>query len=83
MTFAKLFETPHGQVLAMIQPNSDGDAPEIRFFAKPEGFDVCSMAFGYPSTDCGWDMAEEGFAKVDMEMATKAYAQIRKVTCDD
>ena len=79
MTFAKMYETSHGQVVVMIQPDDDGD-PEIRFYAKPDGFDVCSMAFGYSGN---WERAEENFAKIDIKMATEAYAQIRKVTCDD
>lgn len=78
MNFAKMFDTEHGQVVVMLQPDDGGD-PEVRFYSKPDGFDVCSMAFGYSGN---WDRAEEGFAKIDITMAAQAALQIRKVTCD-
>lgn len=79
MIFAKMFDTQYGQVVAMLQEDDDGD-PEIRFYAKPEGFGVCSIAFGY-SDD--WGRAEENFSKIDIAMASQVAMQIRRVTCDD
>jgi len=82
MTFAKMFNTQHGQVVAMIQANDDG-APEVRFFCKPDGLDVSSVAFSYPDSDEGWSRAEDGFAKVDIELAEKAYRSVTGALCND
>lgn len=79
MSFAKMFDTEYGQVVSMLQADDDGD-PEIRFYAKPDGFGVCSIAFGYSGN---WDRAEENFSKIDVTMASQVAMQIRRVTCDD
>jgi hypothetical protein len=71
--FAKLFDTKYGQVVVLKQDNEDGD-PEIRFYAEPEGLGVCSMAFSYEEDKR--DKQEEGFDKVNFEMAEAAGKQL-------
>lgn len=77
--FAKLFDTPRGQVLVKVDADQEG-APEIRFYVKPEGFGVNSVAFGYEDSDQGWIDAEEGFEKVSYEMAEAAAKQVYDFT---
>lgn len=75
--FAKLFDTEHGQILVKIDAGEDS-APEVRFFAEPPGLGVCSVALAFEDSDEGWDTAEQAFEKVDIEMAIRATAQLRK-----
>lgn len=67
--FCKLYEIEKGQILVKIDADNDG-APEVRFYAQPEGLGVCSFATLYDDTDEGWDRAEALFASVDEAMAT-------------
>lgn len=72
--FAKVYETEqYGQILALMQNNDDGD-PEIRFFAKPPGLGVSSIAlsFGDSNDDESWDRQEKAWELVNEEAATGA-----------
>lgn len=73
--FAKLFETERGQILAKIDSGEDG-APEVRFYASPEGLGVCSVSLNYEDSEAGWDSAEHAFEKVDEAAAVQACATI-------
>lgn len=78
-TFCKLFETEkHGQILVKLDGNNEG-APEVRFYAAPEGLGVCSVAALYTDDDAGWDRAEEYFARVDQTKAIAATAIVFKL----
>lgn len=68
MAFAKLFETEeHGQILVKIASNDKG--PEVRFYYKPEGLGVCSIALEFEDIDGGWDLAEKIFEKTTVGSA--------------
>lgn len=73
--FAKLFDTERGQILVMLSDGADNE-PEIRFFAKPDGLGICSIALSFPDSDEGWDAAEHVFGKVDQDGALRATAEI-------
>lgn len=68
--FAKLFETPVGQILVMLC-SGDDDKPEIRFFAKPEGLGVCFVAITFDDSDKGWDAAGRVFEAIDQDGAVR------------
>ena len=75
--FAKLFESEkHGQVLVLLDTNADKDAPEVRFFVKPDGLGVCSAAVIFPDTDKGVDSAARLFEKVGPTEAESMAKQI-------
>jgi hypothetical protein len=76
VTFAKLFDTSYGQVVVMLQSDDEGD-PEIRFFAKPDNLNICSISFGYSVDE--WDEAEQGFKKIDLEMAEAAVKELSTI----
>ncbi|MFK7088653.1 hypothetical protein AAFM71_07530 [Chromobacterium violaceum] len=73
--FAKLFEIERGQILVKLDAGEDG-APEIRFYAQPEGLGVCSVALAYEDSDKGWDAAEQVFEQIDEPKAMTAAAEI-------
>lgn len=62
--FCKVYETEKGQILVKLDADDDG-APEVRFYAQPEGLGVCSFATKYEDSDEGWDRAESVFAAID------------------
>jgi len=68
MAFAKLYETEKGQILVKIDANDDG-CPEVRVYAEPEEFGVCSTSVTFEGCDKGWDEAEYLFERVDEELA--------------
>lgn len=73
--FAKIFDTKYGQVLVKLDVD-DENVPEIRFYSKPEGLGVCSVAFSYTNESTGSEDAEEGFAKVTLQMAETAAKEL-------
>jgi len=76
VSFCKLYDTEHGQVLVMLCPDDNGE-PEVRIFHRPPGHEVCSMAFGFSGD---WERAQAGFDKVDEDMARAAAATVRHAT---
>jgi len=52
--FSKIHETEIGQICVIIQEVVDGDCMEVRYFFKPDGLGVCSMALSFDG-----DNAEE------------------------
>lgn len=69
MTFAKLFETEGaGQVLVKLDVDEKG-APEVRWYAQPEGLGVCSFALGFEDNDTGWAHAKKTFNSADVRQA--------------
>lgn len=71
--FAKLFETEHGQILALRGPHPDTSAPEIRFFFDPAhpALGLCSVALTFPDSDGGEAAANAAFAAVSQAGAKK------------
>jgi len=70
--FAKLYETQkHGQILVMLDSDTEESTPEVRFFVQPKGLGVCSFAMGFEDSQDGWENAETAFEKVDEAMALK------------
>lgn len=71
--FAKLFHLEDiGQVLVKRDTDENGD-PEVRLYFEPEGFGVCSTAFGFEAdeTEDESAKAERAFDMVDQERAEK------------
>jgi len=69
-TFAKLFETIHGQLLVMLR--TDGateDSPCITFTMQPEGLGLCETKIAFVDTDHGYDAAEKAFENMNEEAA--------------
>jgi len=66
--FAKLFEAEIGQVLVKIDYGDEG--PEVRFFFKPDGHGVSSVAItGFKDDEEGWESAEKYFETIDEDRA--------------
>lgn len=74
--FAKIYETSAvGQILVKKDEGED-QTPEVRFFFKPQGLGVCSVALTFPDTDQGWDDCDAAFEKVDEETSIKVVEEI-------
>lgn len=69
--FAKLYGTDEDQVLVKVDSNDEG-RPEIRFYAKPEGLGLCSLAISFEDSDDGWDKAEKALKEM-------TEAKVRKI----
>lgn len=72
--FAKLFETPLGQILVKLDTADDDGRPEVRFYFDPahEALRVCSFAISFPDSDAGEEAAGMVFAGVDQAGAEEA-----------
>ena len=71
--FAKLFHFDEiGQVLVKRDTDENGD-PEVRLYFEPEGFGICSTAFGFEAdeTEDESAKAKRAFDMVDQERAEK------------
>jgi len=79
--FAKLFDTDHGQILVKLDAGEEAE-PEVRFYVKPDGLGVCSLALKFKDTDEGWDAAELVFDKIDKERAIAAVADVIDMSAD-
>lgn len=75
MAFAKLYGNDDNQVLVKLDQGEDG--PEVRFYFKPDGLGVCSVASEFEDTDEGWDAAESAFEKVNEEMAISTVGKMK------
>jgi len=78
--FAKLFHFDDiGQVLVKRDTDENGD-PEVRLYFEPEGFGVCSTAFGFETdeTEDESAKAERAFNMVDQERAEKIIRGVLK-----
>lgn len=75
--FAKLYETPIGQILVKLDEDSDGN-PEVRFYFQPEGLGVCSFSLGYDDDDEGWQFAENAFSEMTEEKAFRYVDEIKQ-----
>ena len=75
MTFAKIFDTRLGQVVAVL--HYEDDRPDIRFFGMTDKMGVQSVSIGYDVG--GWKTAQKGFHKVSYEMAENALLQIHSI----
>jgi len=76
MKFAKLYETDYGQILVKLDACSETAVPEVRFYVKPPGLGVCSLALKFKDTDEGWDKAEEAFDKINEPRAVDAVREV-------
>lgn len=75
--FAKLFESPkYGQILAKLDTHHEDHTPEVRFYVQPKELGVCSFAMGFKDNDLGWELAEQAFAKTDLELAEEGVAMM-------
>ena len=71
--FVKLFESAkYGQICVMRKGQDASDAAEIRFYVKPDGLGVCSVAIEYGDDEAGWDLSEKMFQKIEQENAEGA-----------
>ncbi len=74
--FAKLFNTPHGQIVAI---RSEGDeGPEVRFYTQPAGLGVCACAVKFSDTESGNNTADAMFAKIEEQDAINCTEELRK-----
>lgn len=62
-SFAKLYRSGKDQILVKLDDGDEG--PEVRWFFKPDGLGVCSIAAKFPDTDAGWKKAEEIFSETN------------------
>lgn len=68
--FCKLFESDElGQVLVMLDTDTDECKPYVIFYCNPEGFGVCSKAVKFEDSKEGFDNAKEFFDSVTEERA--------------
>lgn len=73
--FAKLFESKkYGQIAVFRQPNEERDNPEIRFFVKPDGFGICSLAIEFAENK--EDAADKAFAQLNLETSESFVSEI-------
>ena len=75
--FAKLYGTDQDQVLVKVDSNDEG-RPEIRFYAKPEGLGLCSLAISFEDSDKGWDKAEKALKEMTEEKARKMLSDLQQ-----
>lgn len=61
-SFAKLYETERGQILALRTQNDDGN-PAVEFMFNPENesFGLCSFSVCFEDTDDGFDKRDKAF----------------------
>ncbi|MEQ1560396.1 MAG: hypothetical protein ABL933_15855 [Methyloglobulus sp.] len=78
--FAKLYGEIN-QVLVKLDTNDEGN-PELRFYTKPEGLGVCSLALEFADTDEGWDKAEKALREMTAEMVYTMANKIKESTKD-
>jgi len=76
MEFSKIFDSKkYGQILVKADVGED-NAPEIRYYFKPEKLGVCSVAIGFSDDDHGWKLQEHAYQAQTLEtsenMVTKA-----------
>lgn len=71
--FAKLYETDLGQILVIMDLDSEGRPALITSFT-PENFGVCKLALSFEDSDEGWMRAEEAFDRMNEQTA---YASVR------
>ena len=78
--FAKLFDTDnHGQILVKQDTHHENFNPEVRFFFKPDGLGVCTMAIEFEDSDKGWDDCDAAFLRFqDEKEAVAMVASIKK-----
>jgi len=75
--FAKLYNSEkYGQILVKNDTDSEDGSPEVRFYAQPEGFGICSLALGFKDSDEGFDSADEAFNNVDQEKAEEIISKM-------
>ena len=70
--FCKVFDSPkYGQILVKIDDKESRDETglEVRLYAKPEGYGVCSLACDFSDTDDGIDDAQKFFNEINLEKA--------------
>jgi len=58
--FAKLYNTQVGQVLIKLDEGPK-EVPEVRFYFKPQGMGVCSVAYTFDKTEQGYMDCEKLF----------------------
>lgn len=69
--FAKMFRSEkYGQLVVLLDRNDDGDPSVRTYFQHPNPtFGVCSIAPSWHDSEAGWNLAEERFDKMSLEMA--------------
>ncbi len=74
--FAKLFESEKYGQISVIQQEGESEQPEVRFFFKPDGLGVCSIALSFDASDTAWDSCDTTFNKVDLGFAERTLKPI-------
>lgn len=79
--FAKLFSTERGQILVMLDKDSD-DRPAVSFTFDPgiDSLSTCSIALGFSDNEDGEEMARKAFEATDQAGAERVvFPQIDKM----
>lgn len=79
--FAKLFSTERGQILVMLDRDSD-DSPAVSFTFDPgiDGLSTCSIALGFSDDEAGEEKARKAFEATDQAGAERVvFPQIDKM----
>ena len=74
--FAKLYETEFGQILVVLDTNSDTGKPELKFSYQPADMGVCSTGINYDDTAKGIKASEHDMRNMSEK---RAIAVIRKL----
>jgi len=80
--FAKLYGTDKDQILVKIGTN-DEYKPEVRFYVKPEGLGVCTLAVSFADNDAGWANAQKCLDEMTEEKARLMAARITRSFVQD
>lgn len=80
--FAKLYNTPKGQILVMLDVEKDGDRPQVSFSVQPDHLGICSVAVTFEENEAGWKDAETYFGSVDETMAINKTDDLFKLLKD-
>lgn len=68
MAFAKLFDSPEGQIVALKDDNEESGEPQIRFLFEPTGNGVkAEVSVGFADSAHGYDRRDHAFDALSME----------------
>lgn len=79
-SFAKLYRSGKDQILVKLDSGDEG--PEVRWFFRPDGLGVCSIAARFPDTETGWKKAEKIFSEVNEAKAIGVVEKAKKSISD-
>lgn len=67
--FAKLYNTPKGQILVMLTTDDDGERPAVKLMCKPDYLGTLTATIGFEESEAGWRDAAEFFNAMDEGLA--------------